>query len=220
MQNVWSVPCRFSGLNPPSAVAGDPPGDPPLKPLTLPTKTPPFHHKTFQPYLIQNLFQSPQLVSDLCLLPLLNAKRAFLKLQKSQWLQLILLLLGATLLHVTVTIPNPEASLMENFTTLPPKSSSPFHTNPASSPHVPSHNLTPINQTALPQNLVHVPPDTSTYQTSSVQQPSSSPTLVERIRLSEDKTLRRRAHVTIAPSSRPTFMTRFSKTVQSFIKTL
>ncbi|WZZ81295.1 hypothetical protein YC2023_101867 [Brassica napus] len=102
MQNVWSVPCRFSGLNPPSAVAGDPPGDPPLKPLTLPTKTPPFHHKTFQPYLMQNLFQSPQLVSDLCLLPLLNVKRAFLKLQKSQWLQLILLLLGATLLHVTI----------------------------------------------------------------------------------------------------------------------
>ncbi|KAF2590048.1 hypothetical protein F2Q70_00040650 [Brassica cretica] len=135
MQNVWSVPCCFSGLNPPSAAAGDPPG------------------------------------------------------RKSQWLQLILLLLGATLPHVTVTNPNPEASLMENFTTLPPKSSSPLHTNPTSSPHVPSHNLTPINQTALPQNLVHVPPDTSTNQTSSVQQPSSSPTLVERIRLSEDKTL-------------------------------
>lgn len=59
VQNVWSVPCRFSGLNPPSAAAGDPPGDPPLKPLTLPTKTLPFHHKTFQPYPMQNLFQGP-----------------------------------------------------------------------------------------------------------------------------------------------------------------
>ncbi|CAH8386916.1 unnamed protein product [Eruca vesicaria subsp. sativa] len=46
MQNVWRVPGRFSGMNPPSAAAGEPP-DPPLKPPDPPNQKSPLSPNNF-----------------------------------------------------------------------------------------------------------------------------------------------------------------------------
>ena len=95
----------------------------------------------------------------------------------------------------TITGPQsgtePNSNL--NFTILPPQSSSPIQTNKASSttPLLPSHDLSKQ-------------PETSQHPTHNKPSPTTSPpTLVEKIRLSENKTLRRLALVTIAPSGRP-----------------
>ena len=87
------------------------------------------------------------------------------------------------------TEPNPNL----NFTIQPLQSSSPIQTNKASSttPLLPSHDLSKQ-------------PETSQHPTHNKPSPTTSPpTLVEKIRLSENKTLRRLALVTIAPSGRP-----------------
>uniref|UniRef100_A0A1J3IGF1 DUF4283 domain-containing protein n=1 Tax=Noccaea caerulescens TaxID=107243 RepID=A0A1J3IGF1_NOCCA len=90
----------------------------------------------------------------------------------------------------------------ENLTVLPPKLSSPLQTNKAASS---SHSLPKISPYAAP------PPATkSAHQNpprqpkpSNASQPSSSPTLAERIRVFADKSLKRLAPITFSETGRP-----------------
>ena len=103
----------------------------------------------------------------------------------------------------TTVVPPTEFTnnLQEKFTVLLPKFSSPIQTNPALSP-------TPtIASTSGDEDLPHasiphpnhpVPPGNS--------QPVPNPSLVEKIRKSEDKSLKRLAPVTISASGRPSVL--------------
>ncbi|KAG5415935.1 hypothetical protein IGI04_003502 [Brassica rapa subsp. trilocularis] len=110
---------------------------------------------------------------------------------------------------VTTVDSNPTT---ENFTTLPPKSSSPLHTNKAS--NLPSNPKTgdsnspspsfPEKQTEpLSAPFLASPP---LAQRSKTQPTPPKPSLVERIRRFEDKTLSRLAPVTLSASGRPSVL--------------
>ncbi|KAJ4895046.1 hypothetical protein Rs2_21840 [Raphanus sativus] len=85
-------------------------------------------------------------------------------------------------------LPSPK-TLPPSFATLPPSSSSPIFTNKAATVHLP-----PL----LPSPNLPVPPSVSPAVPS-----TSAPSLVEKIRASEDKSLSRLAPVTISASGRP-----------------
>ncbi|XP_022547417.2 pollen-specific leucine-rich repeat extensin-like protein 1 isoform X1 [Brassica napus] len=110
---------------------------------------------------------------------------------------------------VTTADSNPST---ENFTTLPPRSSSPLHTNNAS--NLPSNPNTgdsnspfpsfPEKQTEPPSAPILDSPPLA--QGSKTQPTPPKPSLVERIRRFEDKTLSRLAPVTLSASGRPSVL--------------
>lgn len=106
-----------------------------------------------------------------------------------------------------------------SLTVLPPKTSSPLQTNKAISPtHTsttnPSNhhhsNATDTNRVSatLPPNPVTAEPKPASATTQSGTQPNahSSPTLVEKIRRFEDKSLKRLAPATTSATGRPTVL--------------
>lgn len=99
------------------------------------------------------------------------------------------------------------------FTTLPPKPSSPIITNSASSSPspalLPTPSLPPSTTPSLPSDP-NTPslPSTSTGpsplpSSSSRQTATATPSLVEKLRAAEDKTLKRLAPITVSPTGRP-----------------
>ncbi|KAF3592109.1 hypothetical protein DY000_02027074 [Brassica cretica] len=99
--------------------------------------------------------------------------------------------------NVTVHELQSELNRSQTLKTLPPKTTSPLQTNKASSSNpllpLPNHNPNPITQNeTLDCNSTFPPP-----------KDVNVPTLVERIRRSEDKTLRRIAPVTIGANDHP-----------------
>ncbi|KAG5415794.1 hypothetical protein IGI04_003361 [Brassica rapa subsp. trilocularis] len=85
---------------------------------------------------------------------------------------------------------NPQT---ENFSVLPPKHSSPLHTNKASSP--PSNHSPEVQTAGDAPPLILLPTEAT-----------AEPSLVEKIRRFEDKTLKRLAPVTISASGRPSVL--------------
>lgn len=106
--------------------------------------------------------------------------------------------------EVTVATVATVAETLENFTVLPPKTRSPLHTNKASAiSSNPSPPTIPIPLDPAIDNPSENPPP---VQTNSNQNPPPQPSLVERIRRFEDKTLQRLAPTTISASGRPTVL--------------
>uniref|UniRef100_M4CGZ6 DUF4283 domain-containing protein n=1 Tax=Brassica campestris TaxID=3711 RepID=M4CGZ6_BRACM len=100
--------------------------------------------------------------------------------------------------------PNPQT---KNFTVLPPKTSSPLHTNKALTPptiHRPSPETDPIVDTVLPSPLVEEMQNNASFPAPANNPPE--PTLIEKIRRFEDKSLKRLAPVTISASGRPSVL--------------
>ncbi|KAF3608944.1 hypothetical protein DY000_02047102 [Brassica cretica] len=98
-------------------------------------------------------------------------------------------------------------SLNQNLQTLPPRTSSPLLTNTASSPNNPN---TGLNQSPIQAHSTETLNPTLREQTAPTTEPSvapksmtAPPSLVERIRRSEDKTLRRLAPLSIGATGRP-----------------
>ncbi|KAF3584410.1 hypothetical protein F2Q69_00028025 [Brassica cretica] len=98
-------------------------------------------------------------------------------------------------------------SLNQNLQTLPPRTSSPLLTNTASSPNNPN---TGLNQSPIQAHSTETLNPTLREQTAPTTEPSvalksmtAPPSLVERIRRFEDKTLRRLAPLSIGATGRP-----------------
>ncbi|KAF2586771.1 hypothetical protein F2Q70_00034595 [Brassica cretica] len=214
MQNVWQVPGHVSGRNPPSVAAGEHPDPPPVppdppdpsSPLSPqnfpPLKTPPTSSKPFSAPLsftaVASKVLAPtgshrparQIFGSINIVPEIGSENT----PKS----------GSTtntIHHQPLTPTDPNLKI------LPPKNQSPLPTNLASSSQA---TMPPITN---PQEICHPPTKPLTPQTQPIipsEQTSPtlnshvpSSTLVERLCVSEDKTLRRLAPVTVAPSGRP-----------------
>lgn len=207
MQSVWNVPGRTSGENPPAFVNGEPPPflppDPPdpatpLSPVEFPTLTDSISktassgsshrvsHKDSKPTAAPS-FEKKQTTTT-------SSKTISMEIEQQH-----------PTLSTTVTVPDPKSenttvttdtSPTQDYSILPPKTTSPIQTNKA---------LT--NQTPPPALLSKSPkPTTHTHDSiasGQMKAPSQKQTLVEKLRASADMSLKRLAPVSISPSGRP-----------------
>ncbi|KAF3572025.1 hypothetical protein F2Q69_00063092 [Brassica cretica] len=219
MTNVWKTPITASAANPPSFSTGEqPPPDPfppdppdPQSPLSPQDYPPLSFSKTGSSTL------SKKLLRNLASLP-----TAAIAKQQTTAVPSV-----SQALESSVTIPAntgsndtvPRSGTLtftaqkistQAFTTIPPKSTSPVHTNKASAPHnkttvpllpipSPAHE-TPTNP---PQTPSATTPQTVPPLSAAAPVASVGPPLVERLRLAEDKTLKHLAPVSLSPSGRP-----------------
>ena len=209
MQSVWNVPGRTSGENPPAFVTGEPP---PFLPPDLPDPATPLSPVEF-PTLTDSISKtassgSSRRGSRKDSKPLSTAAPSSEKKQttttSSKTISMEIEQQHPTL-STTATVPDPrsenttvttDTSPTQDYSILPPKTTSPIQTNKA---------LT--NQTPPPALLSKSPkPTTHTHDSiasGQMKAPSQKQTLVEKLRASADMSLKRLAPVSIAPSGRP-----------------
>lgn len=220
MSNCWKISDLGSGKNPPEFAAGEPPPTPfppdppdsssPLSPLNFPplssqTPTGPKRHsrKGSYPSSVPALSIEQGSITAIKETPVVagngiaaQMESAFTgPLSRSENSSQTVTISEKTFPSSTLTtnptephLPSPK-TLPPSFATLPPSSSSPIFTNKAATVHLP-----PL----LPSPNLPVPPSVSPAVPS-----TSAPSLVEKIRASEDKSLSRLAPVTISASGRP-----------------
>ncbi|CAH2053105.1 unnamed protein product, partial [Thlaspi arvense] len=107
-------------------------------------------------------------------------------------------------IHTTVDGISSKNTVPVTYTIVPPKSSSPLHTNRASNSVYPTatHSAGSPDYTA-PLDSTHAAP---VPEKASVKPSQLAPTLAERIRISEDRSLKRLAPITYTDSGRPTVL--------------
>lgn len=223
MQSRWGVPGLLSGKNPSTVAAGEPP-DPPLIPPDPPDPSSPLSPNNF-PSLLEaktipkssnyrfGTFQRSGTV--------LSASSKGIKHPTAVAPKALPAMINGTTAcetdsalppstvsdfrSVTDTIPalEKEKNLQQGCRIVPPSTSSPTLTNKASS----SHQSIPIPSQQTTHETIQHPILPSPVLTGDANASSSSQTipssLIQKIRLSEDKTLHRRAPVTISASGRP-----------------
>lgn len=219
MQSAWGVPGHFSGKNPASVAAGDPPDPPfippdppdpssPLFPVDFPSlseaKTTP---KSSTHFRFGSLPRSgtvpsaPSKGSNLTTAVVCEPSAVTTSSTACESEAQIMppsTVADLKTAPVTALAPARDHPMKENLVIISPKNISPFLTNKASSP-VPLLPK-PASSSSCETSQNPLPPSAPVPPITSQSAPSS---LVQRLRLSEDKTLRRRAPVTIAPSGRP-----------------
>ncbi|KAF3579306.1 hypothetical protein DY000_02031882 [Brassica cretica] len=216
MQSKWGVPGLFSGKNPATVAAGEPP-DPPdpsssLSPNNFPSlleaKTIPkssnYRFGTFPrfgtvPSASSKGIKHPTAVAPKALPAMTNGTTAC---ETDSALPPSTV---SDFRSVTDTIPvlEKERNLQQGCRIVSPSTSSPTLTNKASS----SHQSIPIPSQQTTDGTIQHPILPTPVLTGDANASSSSQTipssLVQKIKLSEDKTLHRQAPVTIAASGRP-----------------
>ena len=219
MQNPWQVPGRLTGLKPPSFAAGEPllpppiPPDPPDSSSSLspqhfpPLSSPPSAPISTGPSTIHKGSKYALSTIDATMAPVdsLNSALPQFGTISSIPKEGLENQTGPIPGSEKVTVPHSrsEPNISETLKTIPPKNS-PIFTNKAS-----SHLTSPLTSTTSelnPNEHVSSSPPPLATSSAPLPKPSSQPvrqTLVERLRLSEDKSLQRLAPVTIAPSGRP-----------------
>lgn len=231
MSSVWKLPTTASAVNPSPFFAGElPPPDP--FPPDPPDPSSPLSPHDYPPLLSANTgslsFSKKKAQKNLSTLQTVaNAKHQTTALScasqvpESSKTELsnskntvtnVTVSRSETLTHTSLnTLPPLFTSPNDTFTILPPKSTSPINTNRASTALSPL----PVHKPSDPSLAVPspIPPAASTViqETTHLTQnapPPSAPiappsSLVERLRLSSDKSLERLAPVTLSASGRP-----------------
>lgn len=233
MQNPWRVPGRSSGSSPPSSVTGDPPPQPdlppdppdptsPLSPQDYPPLTnspaaPKFKYPTVQRSVRGASYPSQTVAAaksvDITMTPQEEMVGAATQIETGP-------ISGPETDPQTGSEPTVSFSFPVNtveagscskspfttqrFTTLPPNQPSPILTNKVS-----SNDQQTTSQNTVPQNpssetiTSNQNPNNSTPPPFAAPNVASESSLVEKIRASEDKTLKRLAPVSISESGRP-----------------
>ncbi|RID75913.1 hypothetical protein BRARA_B02927 [Brassica rapa] len=222
MTNVWKLPTTASAANPPLFSAGEPPPanpppDPPdpASPLSLhdypllssSSKTVSSSHSKKKGSLIPQTLPTGAIPKHLLTAP------------SSIGLLLVPESLKTGSHDSTTSVSRSEAqnstvqepllpvqeNLIQNITTINPTSSSPVHTNKASSSLKTTTASHPANKTpSIPttEKSLPIPLASASNPTPPLTAPPAL-SLVERLRLAEDKTLKRLAPVTLSESGRP-----------------
>lgn len=224
MHPVWRVPGCVSGKNTTAAAADEPP-DPPLVPPDLPNPSSPLSSQHF-PTLseakttpksttkyrfgtIPRSVTAPSSdVKEAQPSPTGASKvRTAVPPSTEATNKTLPLTMGSALPTDSFTVSTDEQNHGLALKIIPPKDSSPLQTNKSLSSVPPKLNPIPFIQKQTNQDptkiLPAAAPEFPSGQTASLPTQPPPPTLVERIRLSEDKTLKRLAPVTYAPSGRP-----------------
>ncbi|RID64882.1 hypothetical protein BRARA_D00118, partial [Brassica rapa] len=226
MQNQWLVPGRVSGLKPPSGDADDPsppliPPDPPDSPLSphLFPPLPPSATNSPRSTVPLTPRKGSKKISKTAVAPPVSAGSQAPPTKTATTEPICdgqtdsMSGSGKTTVPIFGSFQNPE----EIYKTIPSKNS-PFKTNKASSQPLTNQHPPPSTNVELPPSVnpsdpPSTPPVTPPVTTDPLKVPPAtafqpnippvSPSLVERIRRSEDKTLSRLAPVTISSSGRP-----------------
>ncbi|KAG2315600.1 hypothetical protein Bca52824_018722 [Brassica carinata] len=213
MQTCWNVPVTDSGVKQPELAAGEPPPlphppDPPdptsplspvnfpslsAQPSTVPKRLQRKGSSPFTPPASSSILGAATTVLEPAVVSENGSvgpeKPANIALPQSP------VTLSETISE-TVKPSNPVSELP--FTTFPPKSSSPILTNSASGSHLPAILPTPSSHPIAP-----VPTVVSSSASPSMEPPIAAPSLVEKLRAAEDKTLKRLAPVSFSASGLP-----------------
>ncbi|KAF2576316.1 hypothetical protein F2Q70_00001549 [Brassica cretica] len=225
MKNAWKIPDKASTLNPPPFTAGEPslllpdPPDPldPALPLS-PIQFPPLSSATPTGSKSNSSRKSGAKIPNFPLTAAASLQQVFttpgaLDLEGPAATETVPSGSSNTGSIGSETTTNPATVLdsqSENpnnkFTILQPKFSSPLQTNKASSLPVQKPLETPVtpNPSSNEHPLIAQAADPSQQTAQAASLPSTHPpSLIEKIRASEDKSLKRLAPVSIAASGRP-----------------
>lgn len=213
MQTVWNVPAHPSGENPPTSAAGEPPPFLPPDPPPDPTSPlSPGNFPTLTDSITASASSSKRGSRKDSYLPTASASSSVKQQDSTTSSEPSNMDIEQqnlpSLTSVTVHDSRSEAETVpiqnQNYTTLPPKSSSPIQTNKALSPTL---NVlpppAPLTTNSNPNPSPILPTHPAPNPTPSTSIPIQKTSLVDKLRAQADMNLRRLAPVTIAPSGRP-----------------